>query len=75
MNIKHFKMLFNRALRVKSRNSEQGEKMFLYLLTKLETILGTPNSYYAASINFELVRVANTAAANVKALEYLDQGG
>jgi len=49
--------------------------MFLYLLTKLETILGTPNSYYAASINFELVRVANTAAANVKALEYLDQGG
>ena len=31
-NIKHFKMIFNRALRVKSRDIKTGEKMFLHLL-------------------------------------------
>ena len=32
MNIKMFKMIFNRAIRVKSRDVKQGEKMFLYLV-------------------------------------------
>ena len=59
MTVKLFKMIFNRALRVKSRDVKQGEKMFLYLIDKLAALLGTPNSYYAASLNFELVRTAN----------------
>lgn len=53
-------MIFNRALRVKSRDFSQGEKMFTYLISKLEHILGTENTYYSASLYFELVRVSNS---------------
>ena len=74
MNIKMFKMIFNRAIRVKSRDVKQGEKMFLYLVEQLAEILGTPNSYYAASLYFELVKTANGQGNNEQAQEYLEKG-
>ena len=37
-------------------------------------MLGTPNSYYTASLYFELVRTANSAGNNDKALDYLEKG-
>lgn len=60
MNIKHFKMIFNRALRVKSRDIERGKAMYLYLLAKIEKLLGNPDTYYAANLYFELVRTAHS---------------
>ena len=35
MNMKLFKMIFNRALRIKTRKNKQGEAMFCYLDRKL----------------------------------------
>ena len=40
LNIKHFKLVFNRALRVKSRDLSRALVMFNYLLTQLEQALG-----------------------------------
>ena len=54
-----FKMIFNRAIRVKSRDTKIGEKMFLYLVDQLAEILGMPSSYYSASLYFELVKTSN----------------
>jgi len=36
MSMKLFKMIFNRALRIKSRSTPRGEVMFRYLDKKLE---------------------------------------
>ena len=74
MNMKFFKMVFNRALRIKHRDYNQGSKMFLYLIKQLERMLGTPNTYYSASLYFELVRTATSLQDNALALEYLEQG-
>ena len=59
MSMKLFKMIFNRALRIKSRNTPSGECMFRYLDKKLEQMLGTQNTYYQAGICLELVRTEN----------------
>ena len=59
MNMKLFKMIFNRALRIKTRKNKQGEAMFCYLDRKLQEMLGTPNSYYQSGICLELVRTQN----------------
>ena len=75
MNLKLFKMVFNRALRIKSRDHERGEQMFKYLLGKLEQMLGNANTYYASSLYFELVRTSNSLSQNEKSLEYLNMGG
>ena len=64
MNVKLFKMVFNRALRMKSRDSKVGEKMFLYLRERLATMLGTPDTYYASSLCFELVRTSTQLEKN-----------
>ena len=69
-----FKMIFNRAIRVKSRDTKIGEKMFLYLVDQLAEILGTPSSYYAASLYFELVKTSNILGNNELAAEYLEKG-
>ena len=61
-------MIFNRALRVKSRDVKLGEKMFIYLISQLAETLGTPNSYYAASLNFELVRTENLSGNTKQAM-------
>ena len=74
MNMKFFKMVFNRALRIKHRDFNQGSKMFLFLIKQLERMLGTPNTYYGASLYFELVRTATSLQNNVLAVEYLEQG-
>ena len=60
MNMKLLKMVFNRSLRVKTRDSKRGEVMFKYLIDKLASILGTPDTYYSASLHFELVRTSNS---------------
>ena len=67
-------MIFNRSLRVKSRDMESGTKMFHYLIKKLEQLLGTPNTYYAASLQFELVRTSQSGGYTTEALEFLDKG-
>ena len=74
MNMKMFKMVFNRALRVKSRDYSRGEAMFNYLIGRLEKLLGTPNTYYAALLYFELVRTANSTKNDQLALEHLEKG-
>jgi len=74
MNMKLFKMVFNRALRVKSRDLKQGSRMYTYLLARLERMLGTQDTYYAASLYFELVRTANSTGDNELAIEYLEKG-
>ena len=48
--------------------------MFLFLIRQLERMLGTPNTYYGASLYFELVRTATSLQDNALALEYLEQG-
>ena len=59
MSMKFFKMIFNRALRIKSRSTPRGECMFRYLDKKLEKMLGSPNTYYQSGICLELVRTEN----------------
>ena len=41
MNIKFWKSVFNRALRIKTRKIKRGEAMFCYLDRKLTEMLGT----------------------------------
>ena len=48
--------------------------MFLYLINQLESMLGTPNTYYGASLYFELVRTATSLQDNALAVEYLERG-
>ena len=48
--------------------------MFLYIIKQLERMLSTPNTYYGASLYFELVRTATSLQNNVLAVEYLEQG-
>ena len=74
MNMKFFKMVFNRALRIKHRDYNQGSKMFLYLIKQLEQMLGTPNTYYSASLYFELVRTATSLNDSNLAIGYLEKG-
>lgn len=74
MNMKMFKMIFNRGLRVKSRSTDQGSKMFNYLITRLAQMLGTQRTYYAASLYFELVRTSTSGNKNQEALDNLEKG-
>ena len=74
MNIKLFKMIFNRALRIKSRDSKVGEKMFIYLRERLATMLGSGDTYYDSSLCFELVRISTQHDKTEDALNYLEEG-
>ena len=67
-------MVFNRALRIKHRDYTQGSKMFIFLIKQLDRMLGTPNTYYGASLYFELVRTATSLQDNALAIEYLERG-
>lgn len=48
--------------------------MFTYLIGRLAQMLGTADTYYAASLYFELVRTSNSGNKDQEALENLEKG-
>ena len=54
MNIKFFKILFNRALRVKNFDVQRAETMFRYLIQQLSDMFNDSETFYAVKVMLEL---------------------
>ena len=57
INIKVFKLLMNRAIRLKQTNIDASLEMFQWLQDYIIKMVGYDNSYYKILIDFELSRV------------------
>ena len=56
VNMKAFKLLFNRAYRMKGESPKQAIILLKYLLDQLHSLLGKEGTFYESKILFELVR-------------------
>ena len=74
INIKVFKLLMNRAIRLKQTNIDAALTMFQWLQDYITKMVGYDNSYYKILIDFELSRVYTLKDDLENACIYVEKG-
>lgn len=75
LNIKVFKLIFNRAYRLTSFDNDKAIEIYKQLLLALEKILpGVKDSYYEAKIKLELSKCYANKKMAQEAFDYYEAG-